>query len=113
MLESVDATPDTPELRRRKLRLLARDIGLSRAQRMDLACYMLRRDITSWSRLDDEQVSRLLDGLEGFLLVGFLIDRDGRLTTAEIRAEEQLHRSRGKHPSGLADESLPESTSVS
>lgn len=62
----------TPELRRRKLAMLAREHGLSREDRLDLASYMLRRDITTWRTLSDAQVSRLLDAFEGHELLAEL-----------------------------------------
>jgi len=61
---------DGPQsLRRRKLMATASEIGLTRDERIDLASYLLRRDITSWKQLDEDQVCRLLDALEGFELV--------------------------------------------
>lgn len=57
----------------RKLRLRADEIGLSRDERIDLAQYVLRRDITSWADLDHDQVMRLLDCLEGYELVSELL----------------------------------------
>jgi len=54
--------------RRKKLHLLADEIGLTREERLAWSSYALRRDITSWSQLDDAQVDRMLDQLEGFRL---------------------------------------------
>jgi hypothetical protein len=59
--------PQSPQLR--KLFLLASEIGLTHDERMDLACYLLRRDITSWKQLDNAQILRLLDALEGWHLI--------------------------------------------
>lgn len=56
---------DSATARKRKLMMVARELGLTREERMEFACYMLRRDITTWRTLSDEQVWRLLDGLEG------------------------------------------------
>lgn len=58
--------------RRRKLFLLADEVGLSRDDRIELAQYLLRRDITSWKQLDEAQVCRLLDALEGHQLISEL-----------------------------------------
>jgi len=59
----------------RKLMLKAKnEIGLTDEERMELASYLLRRDITSWSQLDDDQVTRLLDALEGYELISKLIE---------------------------------------
>lgn len=60
---------DTPEKRRRKAYLLAREIGLSREDRLHLAEYLLRRDITTWRGLSDEQVTTLLSGMECHQLI--------------------------------------------
>jgi hypothetical protein len=59
--------------RRRKMHVYSDQIGLTDEERIDFAQVFLRRDITSWSQLDDAQVGRILDALEGFLLVGELI----------------------------------------
>ena len=61
-----------PEKRRRKLYMLAKQIGLSDDERHALAEYLLRRDITSWKQLDDAQVCRLLDAIEGWHLISEL-----------------------------------------
>lgn len=68
------------ERRRRKLWLLAKETGLTTEERMEWSTYLLRRDITSWVGLTDDQVLRLLDGLESFqLLTGLLAMRPGAL----------------------------------
>ena len=56
----------TREARRRKLFVLADEIGLTRDERVELARVILWRDIESWAGLTDEQVGRLLDAMEGF-----------------------------------------------
>ncbi len=56
---------DTPLKRRRKLMMMSREQGMTRDERLELASYVLRRDITTWKTLDDGQVWRLLDALEG------------------------------------------------
>jgi hypothetical protein len=55
--------------RKRKMFVLAREIGLKDEERWSLAEMILRRDITSWSQLDDAQVRRMLDALEGYQLI--------------------------------------------
>lgn len=60
---------EAPSKRRRKLAMKARELGLTDDERMQLASYLLRRDVTTWSTLDDGQVSRLLDVFEGFELL--------------------------------------------
>ena len=70
--ESMLKTP--PDVRRkRKLWMLAKSLGLSHDERIELTQYLLRRDITSWEHLTDEQVLRLLDALEGFQLISALM----------------------------------------
>lgn len=65
--------PVSQSPQRRKLYLLATEIGLSREERVELSRYLLRRDITSWQTLSEEQVMRMLDALEGYHLVGTLL----------------------------------------
>lgn len=62
----------TPVARRRKSFLLCDEVGLDRDQRLELAEYLLRRDVTSWNHLDDDQIGRLLDALEGYQLISEL-----------------------------------------
>jgi hypothetical protein len=57
----------------RKLHLRAKEIGLTRDERIDLTQFLLRRDVTSWKQLDDDQVLRLLDCLEGYQLIEALL----------------------------------------
>ena len=62
------------EARRRKAYMLAKEIGLSREDRVDLASMLLRRSVASWKELDEAQIIRLLDALEGSQLIGHLIE---------------------------------------
>jgi hypothetical protein len=57
--------PSSSGDRRRKLFALADHLGLDRDERLELASSILWRDITSYSHLDDAQVDRMLDVLEG------------------------------------------------
>jgi hypothetical protein len=50
---------------RRKLYLLADELGLTRQERMEMARYLLRRDLPTFKALDEAQVCRMLDALEG------------------------------------------------
>lgn len=59
--------------RRKKLYVLADEIGLKREERIELARYLLRRDIGSWSELDEDQEVRVLDALEGYQLISTLL----------------------------------------
>jgi hypothetical protein len=52
---------------------VADDIGLRRGERIELAEYILRRDVKSWGDLTEEQVCRILDALEGYELVSELL----------------------------------------
>lgn len=54
---------------RKKAYALSREIGLTRAERIDLASYVLRRDVESWDALSEVQIVRILDALDGFVLV--------------------------------------------
>lgn len=56
----------------RKLFLLCDEIGLDREQRIELAEYLLRRDIDTFNDLDPAQVSRMLDACEGYQLITHL-----------------------------------------
>jgi hypothetical protein len=73
--------------RTKKLHVWARELGLTDGERIELATYLLRRDITSWTQLDDEQNSRLLDAMEGFQLISALLEmrpyRNGEAVAAE------------------------------
>lgn len=65
---SASGVPQSP--RQRKLFLLLKnEIGLTDDERIELAQFLLRRDVTSYKQLDDEQVGRLLDAAEGYQLI--------------------------------------------
>lgn len=53
--------------------MLAKHLGLSHDERIELTQYLLRRDITSWEHLTDDQVVRLLDAVEGYQLINDLM----------------------------------------
>lgn len=61
--------------RLRKLFLNCDRLGLTRDERIDLAEYILRRDIVSFKQLDEEQVNRMLDATEGAELVMVLLSQ--------------------------------------
>jgi hypothetical protein len=63
----------TPVQRRRKLFVLADQIGLTRDERIEIARVILWRDVVSWKELDDQQVDRMLDVLEGFIVVNWTL----------------------------------------
>lgn len=54
--------PQSPA--RRKLHQRFGELGLRREERLALASYFLRRDLSSFDDLDGDQVRRLLDGIE-------------------------------------------------
>ena len=64
----------TPAAKRKKMFALADSIGLERDERIELSKAILWRDITSWKHLSDEQVVRILDALEGFEKVRWLLE---------------------------------------
>ncbi len=69
----MDAQGEGPAARRRKLFLCAHGCGLTRQERIDLAEYLLRRDVSSWKSLTEAEVGRLLDAFEGHALIAFLL----------------------------------------
>jgi hypothetical protein len=50
---------------RKKLYLLADELGLNRIERLAIAEYVLHRDVTTFDSLDEDQVLRMLDAFEG------------------------------------------------
>jgi len=46
---------------------------LAREERISLTQMVLRRDVSSWKDLDDDQLGRMLDCLEGFGLISHLM----------------------------------------
>ena len=54
---------------RNKLYLLCSELGLNPIERLEVARYLLRRDLNSFDSLDEDQVCRMLDAFEGTLLV--------------------------------------------
>lgn len=65
----MDNDDDKSRDRRKKAYAVAREIGLTDEERHALAGYVLRRDATSWKSLSDSQMTRLLDAMEGFVLI--------------------------------------------
>jgi hypothetical protein len=59
----------------RKAYALADEIGLTRDDRIELAKALLWRDIESWKWLDDDQARRLLDALEGYEKITWLLNQ--------------------------------------
>jgi len=67
-----DGYVDKVEARRRKLYLKAREMQLTKPDRIDLVQYFLRRDYTSWKDLSDQEACRMLDAFEGYELLTFI-----------------------------------------
>jgi len=63
------------EAKRRKLFDYAAKFGLRRDERIELAEMILRRDIMSWSDLDERQIDQLLDAFEAAAFVFYLINQ--------------------------------------
>ncbi len=61
------------EARRRKVYMLAKQLRLSREDRLQLAEVLLWRDVPSWSALTDDEIARLLDAFEGYALIAHLL----------------------------------------
>lgn len=58
---------------RKLMTLLRTEIGLTDDERIDLAQVILRRDITSYTQLDEVQIARLLDAAEGYEKISALL----------------------------------------
>ncbi len=71
-------------------------MGLTTGERIELARVILWREINSWKDLDDAQVDRLLDVLEGAILVPYLLS---------LRTEV------GLRPMDVGDDSLADAES--
>lgn len=74
-----DEYVDTRSERFRKAMAAADDCFLTREDRIDLAEYLLRRDIRSWKELTEAQLLRILDAFEGHRLINqMILDGVGR-----------------------------------
>lgn len=47
----------------------ATELKMTRDERIEFAQFFLKRDITTWKQLSDEQVRRMLDAFNGFELL--------------------------------------------
>jgi hypothetical protein len=52
--------------------MLAKELGFTDEDRIDLASMLLRRTVKSWKELDEAQYIRLLDAMEGHQLISHL-----------------------------------------
>jgi hypothetical protein len=64
--------------------MLAKRIGFDQQDRISFSNMILCLDHDSWTELSDAQLARVLDGIEGFLLVTYLLNHDdhGRVNVA-------------------------------
>lgn len=83
---------DSQTAEERKLFLLCDEVfgkdKRGRDERIELAQYLLRRDVTSFSQLEPHQVCRLLDAVEGYQLITELRRQRGLDGAA---AEDEQH----------------------
>jgi len=56
----------------KKALVLAREAGLSRDDRLDLASHLYGHPVASWKALSDDDLDRLLDHLSGWFMVEHL-----------------------------------------
>lgn len=82
-----DLPVDTRSDRFRKAMAAADECGLRRGERIDLAEFLLRRDVRSWKELTEAELNRLLDALEGWRLICYLIISGRRDVSDRISAE--------------------------
>lgn len=62
----------------RALQVRAKQCGLSREERLELAEVILRRDVTTWRGLTLREAQRLMDAMEGFGYIAHLQIEQGR-----------------------------------
>jgi len=52
--------------------MLAKQLGMTREDRVQFAEVLLWKDVGSWKDLVDEDIQRLLDAFEGYALISYL-----------------------------------------
>lgn len=62
----------------RKLWVIVKQLGLTDDERHEFTSMFLRKDDPSWQSLNEREVGRLLDALEGFALIAQLYRLRGR-----------------------------------
>lgn len=67
-----DFVPMTPR-QRRYIMAQAREIGLSRGERLELAEFLLRRDLATMKYLTHDEAAKLIDALNGYRLVSHIL----------------------------------------
>lgn len=65
----------TQSTTRKQAYAMASDLGLSRADRLELAEMLLKTDVTSWRNLTEQQISRITDCLHGWVFVTALLEQ--------------------------------------
>lgn len=71
----------------KRLMVLARQCALTREDRIELAEVLLRRDITSWNDLTNEEARALGFAMEGFAYICHVQAREGRRWREERAAK--------------------------
>lgn len=61
-----------------RLQILAKQCGLSRAERLELAEVILRRDVTTWADFTQREALTMTAALEGFGFIAHLQAEQGR-----------------------------------
>lgn len=77
VLQPVEDTPDRSPMSDRQRRALfaaADSIELSREERLGFAEQLLEREVQSWKYLSAHEASRLMDAINGYILVAHLMD---------------------------------------
>lgn len=67
--------PQTQTDIHRQAHALASEMRLTREERIDLAEMLLKRDVGSWTALDEDETRRLVDALQGFAYIHFLMQQ--------------------------------------
>ncbi len=90
----------------RKAHLLVKRMGLTREERIELAEYVLRRDLGSWKGLEEADYARLCDVMEGWGLIQALLN--SRPPTPPPPPHRELpHGWNGSRPDAPSSRPLP------
>ena len=58
---------------RRKAYTVAKEIGLTRTQRIELSNLVMTYDHASWSELSEEDLARVVDAMCGYVFITYVI----------------------------------------
>jgi regulator of RNase E activity RraB len=61
------------DLQRRRLFAMSGELGFDRQERIDIASVILGYEVTSWSRLSDEEADRLIDCFDGYDKITYIL----------------------------------------